>query len=500
MKNGTEIPCGDVCWSCGSVATQSYPHMEWGELVSKAKTSSTFASEIWEAKTVLQGSADKKYIPESLCEESQLKVQVQKSLLFLTLGEFEQEYKVKPSFVNLDISEIQDEQGRVVKGIFLTNPSRPFREVIFSNSTGMHLSKSIMSADMQLRANQGSDLCSWLMNKKLQAWKADPPTPAQLSDLITEGKRKEEEKMTQDAKERAAAVAAPLAGLAAPVVATATLDEQDGDDEGGGAASMLVDAVGETFATQLAAATTAVSQGSKARPKQKGRGRGASRGQAAKNTNSPKKKFRMSTRSTPTQRSSSTADAVGVQVKQEDNSEHNDVGSTGGKQKLTEVEKCLASARKWAKTNAGDALCGYSIKSPICQITRSLRCMEVQKLSDTIEYANLKAKSILIDKCVDLHNRLGTMVAKERTALMSAIAVSMDELPIAWQTQWLQAIVRDATLACTDNLNAWVSMVEPFKQPGAESGIDVKPSQQAPFSLETQSLCLLPRKIKRVQF
>eukprot|EP00971_Amphidinium_carterae_P352529 6492638-Amphidinium_carterae.3 len=205
-KGGVEKAMKEQCWSCATVAMQSYPSMTWLEIVSMCKTSQDwleaclnnlvvfclqsrfggkaqidcftsergslerscakspvtraqyhdFSSIFSLAKRVLEKPELKTFIPEILQDTTSVQMLMQRHLLFLTEEEFQEKLSVKPTSLELPIIDTVDEEGRPIRGVFMQNPEKPFREVALQHMTSMEHAKQLMSPSQQLRANQGA--------------------------------------------------------------------------------------------------------------------------------------------------------------------------------------------------------------------------------------------------------------------------------------------------------------------------------------------------------
>ena len=117
-------------------------------------------------------------------------MKVSRSYQFLSIPEFEKEYKTKISkFTHgeLCIEEITDTNGQRLKGVVMADADQPFRRVTLETVSGFNLQRSLGTPGDMLRPNQHAEFLSHLQKQEQgqlgKAWK-DPLTAAQLEKML----------------------------------------------------------------------------------------------------------------------------------------------------------------------------------------------------------------------------------------------------------------------------------------------------------------------------
>ena len=153
---------GRKCLACATVHTRAWAHLSWDTFLSMARTSTSFSSQVGQAKQVLAGKLTKTFIPETLEGLDVVEMRCEKQLVFMTLTQFESKFGVKATTLGVSIDEIVDEAGVKTTGVLMTDASAPYRKVVMSHRAGLMIRKSLCNPDTQLRSNQCEDTRSWL--------------------------------------------------------------------------------------------------------------------------------------------------------------------------------------------------------------------------------------------------------------------------------------------------------------------------------------------------
>ena len=469
-RGGKEVAVGTRCQACANTVCQAYPHMSWDEAISRARTSTLFRDELFSAKQILQGG-DRKFIPEALLDRASTSLSLQRCLLFVTAGDFEKEHGVKPQQVpGLELIELQDECGQTLKGIVMVNPNKPHRELIVSTAATMVVEKQLLEPRAQLRAGQAVDMAEWLRS---QRGKTDPAvhgcssarSAEEVAKLVAIVKKAKERNTEEEAKRDKEPLLAPLQSAEADALERRKQDGSDKDaaaaeaddiDESSVGAEQVVERVQPGFAAQFAAAAQAKANASRGRGQSRGgRSRGAStapgrgRGAGASQEEGSKraKTIRGSVAESLAGGSQYAGDGKSV------------AKSKGG---LSNKEKALSQARsKYAALDPGLPLAGDTMKAPLYHARRALSTLVEQKLKDSVEHSNLKARIELTEECVALYNSLEGMGKDERHKAMSSISSSVQELPPEFQLMWLEAAVKDLDFKSGKDVDLFLAMLKP---------------------------------------
>ena len=284
-KGAQQSPLGTRCFECAAVASQSYPHLSWDNIVAKAKTCKDYAIEFRDCKSIFRGVKSKTFIPAKMDEVTEIHGRCERSLWFLTESEFEERYKVKVSSCDqVSLVEIRGEQGQTLRGVFLQNPNRPFREFVFGHTSGMNVRKALMTEQDQLRQEQADDVSRWLAGERMQTYSAalkSVPSDAKLTQLIEAAKRREEKEAEELQKKKEDEAKAPLQQVQ-PLAATGTDAIMEEQESG---VPEVVSKINTSYAAQfhaMAAQGGAVNSRGRGQKRPAGESRGAGRGAGEK--------------------------------------------------------------------------------------------------------------------------------------------------------------------------------------------------------------------------
>eukprot|EP00971_Amphidinium_carterae_P061187 1211447-Amphidinium_carterae.1 len=128
--------------------------------------------------------------------------------------------------LDLPVVDIADPEGRMLKGVVVVNPEKPFHELTVVRHGCMVLKKHLLEPDAQLRPRQGEDLSKWLLSQRpVEAAIRKAPTQTDIDSKVSEAIAKEKEEAEKEAKLAEQSSMPPL--LQTPVQGENLLDEAE---------------------------------------------------------------------------------------------------------------------------------------------------------------------------------------------------------------------------------------------------------------------------------
>ena len=455
------VPSGPKCWSCGAVATLSYSHLSWTELLSKARSDSKVAAEITDAKELLSRRGPPPtsgFMNEALTESSQMHISVQRSLLFISQAELEAEHNIRVPVEQL--AEITDEHGKKLRGILKVNPLKPHREILITRQAGFDLSKTLCS--QELRPQQNRELLQHLHGEEQKSrskhWK-NPMDEAELKLFIEQYKGLPK----SEAAEQGAESVAPLARA------------EDGEEANNGGERQAV-LVSELPMNLL------VSRGEDAegkKPKAKAKAKGQKRATGAAGAAAPS----VLLTDTKKRRTSLALEKGDAEMGDVDKAS---LSSYGGSSKVASV--ALSSKSSWKRGGEAQrfeaqaekyrrelrpesALIGVSIKTPMYQARRIITAMQEHDAEQGTNLVasqpciQLKAHMELMEMCEEA-SRLPSLSASRCSELLERISTKVDPLPSPFQCTIIVTRVQALQWVQSKDVETWMSLAQPFPDEG----------------------------------
>ena len=149
------------CALCYSVA-KAWPFTAWEALVLKKRSDEEFKRQ-WALAEALKSRKEKE-APFLQCSISSSEVsgyKVTRSMLFLTEAEIEKLTGCQAASLGYPIEKILGETGEVLTGVFLADPSNPFRRVTLENKVSSALQGHVMDHTEHLRDDQAKEVLKW---------------------------------------------------------------------------------------------------------------------------------------------------------------------------------------------------------------------------------------------------------------------------------------------------------------------------------------------------
>ena len=469
------VPVGPACLACASVQERAFPGVSWSELVGRAKSDPDFAKSIALAKQHLlkakAGQEPKEWIQETLDEDTEYSVVVERSLIFLAATEFERLHGCKiPSDQVLE--EITDETGQKVKGLILQDTAAPWRRIRLERRTGLSLHRELGRPADMLRAGQNADLMQYLKSdeakKQSRGWK-HPLTGAEMQQLI-ERARSVEKRAVKDSD---VVEPAPLEAPHSHAEHSGAPQEQTGAE---------ADLYGEEEEDQAAVSHLPVSAAALRLQESTDAGNAKKRGQgkanAAKKAAKPKQSSRsgmhppLPKRAKTDAAGSGSGSACGPSSVSEEASARS--RSPGSKRtRLTKkgspqgkLESMQMQATKWVtdlKAAAYDVLSGKVGGNQLYQARRVLEALENLNQKDSTEYINLCAMKCFVEQCEVMTNvnRLCAMDPQAREKALEEMYSYLEEVPSTFQVALCTCHARAMTMDNEAGVKEWIAMVQP---------------------------------------
>ena len=461
-KSG-ETPTGSACYLCAAVAAHSFGAKSWAD-VSTAKSSPDFAKTVSEAREQLQARKgvlpQKPWLAEELNEQIQIRVKMCRSLIFLSISEFEEKYGTRVGDYGpgeLHIEEVKDEQGNLTKGVCMVDPQAPHRKLVLEAEMSKVLVTSLGERSEMLRAQQHSDMMSFLVQdaakKQCRSFKS-PPTEDEMRKLA----EKVSARVEAQQKSGGSGTLDALAPLETPSKGKRDEDDMKADSPDGQVVSKVGPNLGQMLLQQQAAQSEKQGRG---RPKAKARG--TERGASA--TEQPAKK-----------KARTSAQALGLQPDSASvGSSHMESSSQSTRYRLgsktsskTPLEKLIAGYQKWREElSLSEALIGNPQKNANYQARRVVSGFQERGMQDSTECIRLKTRVDLAEKCLAA-SQIGEVPAEKREALLSEVCAAVEYLPAGFQKVLLEQSVKDLGFNSIADVKRWIEIVQP-RQEGAKS-------------------------------
>ena len=221
---------------CTVVSLRAFPGLSWEQIVVKAGTSSEFEQQVKTAKRLWQTMAaeieadERGFTREDFDDQDAVTMTMERSYTFITDGDFEKYFKVKPSTIGLKSETLTLETGAEASGVVLAEDT-PFRKLTVSHSQRTALTRSLHNSAHQLRPEQGTDFMRlW----RVRTW---PTSFTKAATTVTEVMAKAEEALKKQSEVPPAhPPPAPLAALDS--VSGVNDDEEPEEEEDEVAASV----------------------------------------------------------------------------------------------------------------------------------------------------------------------------------------------------------------------------------------------------------------------
>ena len=377
-----EVPTGSACFLCASVVAHAFGTRTWADVVSSAKSSPDFSLKVSQATDKLQQldgeMPTKAWLKENLKEKTCVRMKLSRTLVFLTLAEFETKYATKVAHYGpgeLQIEELKDEHGSTLRGILVQDAEAPHRKLTLECEVSKQLDTDLADADEMLRAHQHSDMMQHLVQdayKNMSRAIKAPLTEAEMQKLAlrVEARFGESQKAT------------PASGSVEQRAPLESTDTGEASGEPPSPDGQVISKVGPNLGDML-------KQHQDKNPKTgKGKTRGRPpAGEAGGAAAQPKKKAKVCAELGP-----ETGSVAGGAPSSSGTSLSSTRRVNG---KMSEAERLDGQSRKWRSLiHLSDALCGIPQKNSIYQATRVyLQFKELGKL-DTSECIRLKAQML----------------------------------------------------------------------------------------------------------
>ena len=428
------------------MATHAFGTKTWADVVSSAKSSSSFAEQVSQARKRLAAKdgkmEEKAWFPESIDENMMVRVKVVRSMLFLTIAEWEEKFKTKASryaATELVIDELQDENGAVMKGIMLQDTSSPYRRVTVESEVGKRLSKGLASSSEMLRPNQHSDLMKYLVQEDVKGRNKSLKHPMSEGDMAKLVERVEARACDQ--KQPSGAAHAERAPLASPTKRDEMAAESSSPE-------VVVNNIGLNIGQRLQQEQLEKTGRGKGKAG-KSRGRGKDPAEPAQ----PKKKARLRE---PSPEREGMSVASGARASTSGGS-----GSRRVKGKQSETERLMAQANKWFKeVKLTEAICGISQRGPVYQVRRVAEGLSEIGKGDCAEAIRLRTRIDLAEKC-ETAAAIWNVPPDRRQALLEECCCALDFIPVGFQKVLVEQAVKDNPLKTIADLEQWIDLVKP---------------------------------------
>ena len=433
------------CKSCALLLLKAYPGQEWSSVVARAKASDTFRQGVVQAKAVMSGQAKASFPPAVYSDVATMGYVMERPLWFATPSEFEGYFKVKHTQLGLPLDELEDECGRPLKGIVLSNPNEPFRRLTLQNYVQTHLAKKLLEPGALFREEQACEfksMCDGEKIKKRPRSMTSPPSVPELKEMA--------EKLRSEPKENPESAKAP--GQAAPLAGTGQVPvkmEDDEDDE-----DDVPEEDPELKDPQLAApwlSTTTVQKKGKGKGKEKEKEKGSAKRLAVDFVGKPPKKVKAT--------SCAAASAAGA-------SEDGSIcGLRLGKCSAASVsERASQSGQaKLEQLDVEKALLGGKVKGDVYHASRALEALTAAQ-PGTSEEVCLRARIDLVQKCATIGGqKIYTVETKMRQKLVEEVCARCETLPPQFEASLVVCAVKDFIATPGELLvDEWMRMVSPF--------------------------------------
>ena len=155
-KRKQGAPAGRRCASCVKLVSRAFCGLEWEAVQLKCRTDATFKKIFDSSLKVLEGSKSKDFGPEEFDEEACLTLKMQRYYWFLSESEFTKEFGCLPSECPGAVMEsMRTETGAMMKGVLITHPEKPYREVVAETTASTCMRHKLMPEKDHVRAGQG---------------------------------------------------------------------------------------------------------------------------------------------------------------------------------------------------------------------------------------------------------------------------------------------------------------------------------------------------------
>ena len=443
----TNLPVETRCKHCAGVA-RSFPQLSWDGLVAKSKASPEFQLEVNKARQVLQKEKVPDFHSQTYNETSEMSVEMERHMLWVSLAEFEDAYKIKATLVpelrDL-ITEIQNENGKLERGFAVRDPAMPFRRLVLRNSLGTNLSTALLG--QQIRAKQGSDLKEWFEEDLLRQRPKSLKASIVMADVEAWAKRARDGVVMEAVAEQP-----PAPPQAASTVKQEQTDENREPEEEEDEA-----VVDDSLQGPDVALPSTLAAGSK---KRKGAGKGSSaKGAGTKE----RKKEKPPKLAAPVRTLVKTEDGEGERSRSPGSR-----GSTAGTKTKVTLDHLTVQAQKYHKwLDPADVLAGKSLGQPVFQAQRIHKALEAQ-YPGCAEGVMLKARLNLIATAERLAPTSILSLSKPvRRKLLQEFCPAINNFPPEFREALLIATVRDAGVPSqVSDAEKWVQQVSPFLREG----------------------------------
>ena len=439
------------------MAAHSFGAKLWPDIVSTAKSDPEFAKIVSEARGQLQARKgvlpQKSWLAEDLTEQMQVRIKMARSMIFLTISEFEEKFGTKVADYGpneLQIEELKDELGNPIKGVCMVDPDAPYRKLTLESSTGKLLVTSLADRSEMLRAQQHNDMMAFLVQdaakKQCRSFKS-PPTEAEMRKLAEkvcarlEGQQKIANINGQEA----------LAPLETPSKSKRDEDDMAEDSPDGQVVSKVGPNLGQMLLQQQAAQSEKRGRG---RPKAKCR---VTERSASATEQPAKKKAKISAQVVGSQLDSASAGTSGAGSSSQ-SARHRI--STKSANKST-VDKLIVGYQKWREElSLSECLCGNPQKNTIYQANRVVSGFQERGMQDCTECIRLKTRLDLAEKCL-LASQISQVPKEKRESLLAEVCAAVEFLPAGFQKVLLEQSVKDLAFGSIADVDLWIEIVQP---------------------------------------
>ena len=441
------------------------------------KANEHFAKVLQGAKEVLQALEHQGklptpplWIPEELNEDIDVALMLSKKLLFVSESDFQQEHGHK---LPDDIPRVQlrDEQNQILTGFAVEHPDHKHRTLELVTTKRLNLHRQLASSMDELRSGQNLDLLDTVQNLKAKKLRLQPLTAKQLADLEARVKRASSSEATE------LATPAEEAPLRAAEAAAETQEEEEAEThQAKTTAQMLLDDSPEKSGKAGG----------------RGQGRGSKRGGSAAlrggRGGSASKQAKTGTDDASVAGGASAwSSRSRVNTKfGSPKSRKSSATTKGGKDPKAKLMDRASEVME--DLNCREALSGALVGQKKYQAQRVLTGLEEKKQENTSQYITLRAHLERWLRCVKYSDvvALQGLDAAEREEFYQDIG-STEEIPCNFKLNALTVALRSLQLTSASAVDEWLSLVQPFHDADADSGLafvgeaDAKPKRPLAF-------------------
>ena len=223
---------GSACLEC-TLIQRSFPGYTWESLIAKSETAEPFSKEVEAARRMLRGTVKPSWADQEFHTADWVHISMEKSYDFWSVSDFEEKFHMRPQDADVEVVEIQDENGRVECGVIMKDEQNPQKKLKVSWGFGSTLDTTLLKGGSALRAEQPTDLQTWynadMLRSRPAPLQAKPKPQARplTQDEMKARVAKAKETMLQEAKAAEQAAAPKQAALPAAAQPVAALEEEE---------------------------------------------------------------------------------------------------------------------------------------------------------------------------------------------------------------------------------------------------------------------------------